>query len=220
MIRTDEELKKGVVDHLFWDNSIDASGIKVEVFKRKAILTGSVVSFNSKIAAAAVTWLVPGIKDVENHLSVQFPAGVTSLTDDNIQQNAKQILSSNSDVHDLAISISAKQGVVTLDGTVATYWQRNKAEKLVSDLRGVLDVINNINVVPTRLLDDHQITENIEAALENSPLVNEDKIAISVTDGKVTLAGSTTSWHNRLQVYSLVANCRGVIDIQNNINVE
>jgi hypothetical protein len=29
MIRSYEELKKTIVDHLFWDDSIDASGVKV-----------------------------------------------------------------------------------------------------------------------------------------------------------------------------------------------
>jgi osmotically-inducible protein OsmY len=35
MIRTDEQLKKSIVDHLFWDDSIDASGVKVEVSNGK-----------------------------------------------------------------------------------------------------------------------------------------------------------------------------------------
>jgi osmotically-inducible protein OsmY len=219
MIRTDEELKKTIVDHLFWDDSIDASGIKVEVTNCKAILSGSVLTYNAKDAASAAAWLVNGIQDVENRLRVQFSSGSPKLKDDEIQHNATEVLAWNGDVHGLSISVSVTQGVVTLEGTVASYWQRNKAESIVSDLLGVVDVNNKLIVVPTEFLSDQTIAENAQTAIKNSTLVKGENIKVSVKDGKVTLLGTVNSWFDRLQAYSVTANCRGVIETFNEIEV-
>ena len=219
MIRTDEQLKKSIVDHLFWDDSIDASGIKVEVSEAKAIFSGSVLTHGAKDAASAAAWLVNGIQDVDNQLRVQFPPGFPSLTDEEIQHNATEVLAWNGDAHSLAISISVTNGGVTLEGTVATYWQRNKAERIVSDLLGVVDVVNKLMVVPTEFLTDQAIADNIQTAIKNSPLVDGKDIKVSVKEGTVTLLGFVESRFDRLQAYSVAANCRGVVDIFNEIDV-
>ena len=219
MIRTDEQLKKNIVDHLFWDDSIDASGIKVEVAEGKAALSGSVLTYSAKDAASAAAWLVKGIREVDNQLLVQFRADSPKLTDAEIQHNATEVLAWNGDIHGLAISVSVSQGVITLEGTVASYWQRNKAEKLVADLLGVVNVINQLIVVPTKLLSDQTIAENIQTALSNSPGVDGSEIKVSVHDGIVTLKGFVPSWHDRMQAFNVVSNCRGVVDIFNEIAV-
>jgi osmotically-inducible protein OsmY len=59
--RTDEKLKKIIVDDLFWDDSIDASGVKVEVYNGKATLSGNVLMYSAKDVASSAAWLVNGI---------------------------------------------------------------------------------------------------------------------------------------------------------------
>ncbi len=219
MIRTDEHLKKNIVDHLFWDDSIDASGVKVEVSKGKAILSGSVLTYSAKDAVSVAAWLVNGIQDAENRLHVQFPSSFPILSDNEIERNATEVLSWNADIHGLAISVLVTEGVVTLDGTVASYWQRNRAEKLVSDLLGVVEVINQLIVIPTELLTDQAIAENVQTALENSPRVDGKDIRVSVNDGVVRLKGFVPNWHERMEAFNIVSNCRGLIDIINEIEV-
>jgi osmotically-inducible protein OsmY len=219
MIRTDEELKKNIVDHLFWDDSIDSSRIKVEVSDGRAILSGNVSTYSAKDTVSAAAWLVNGIRDVENQLRVQFPSGLPKLKDGEIQHNATEVLAWNGDVHGLSISVSVTQGVVTLEGTVASFWQRNKAESIVSELLGVVEVDNKLIVVPTEFLSDQIIAENVQTAIKNSPLVKGENIKLSVKDGEVSLLGTVDSWFDRLQAYSVAANCRGVIDVFNNIKI-
>jgi osmotically-inducible protein OsmY len=217
--RTDEQLKKNIVDHLFWDDSIDASGVKVEVSNGKATLSGSVLTYSAKDAASSAAWLVNGIQDVENRLHVQIPANMPMRTDDEIQRNAAEVLVWNADLHGLAISVSVTKGVVTLGGTVASYWQRNKAETLVSDLLGVVNVINQLIVIPSELLTDQTIAEIIQTALKNSPRIDGSDIIVSVKDGVVRLKGSVPTSHDRMQALTVVGNCRGVKDISNEIKV-
>jgi osmotically-inducible protein OsmY len=220
MLRTDEELKKTIVDHLFWDDSIDASGVKVEVSNGKAFLTGKVLTYRAKDAAAAAAWMASGVQSVDNQLHVEFPAGYPSLTDDQIQHNAIGALAWNSDLHGSAIDVSVSHGTVILEGTVASYWLRKKAESIVSDLLGVVDVVNKLVVVPTEFLNDQTIAKNVQTAIRNSPFVKGENIKVSVKDGSVTLLGSVNARFDRLQAYAVAANCGGVIEILNKIEVQ
>jgi osmotically-inducible protein OsmY len=219
MIQTDEQLKKRIVDHLFWDDSIDASGVKVTVSQGKAVLSGNVLTYRAKDAASAAAWLVNGVEDVENHLKVQYLATSPILTDQEIQQNAMEVLTWNADVHGLDISTTVNLGVVTLEGTVASYWQRNKAESLIADLLGVMGIINHLVVVPTELLTDQAIAENVQTALKNSPRVHGKDIKVTVNEGVVNLKGFVPNLHERMEAFNIVSNCRGVIDIFNKLQI-
>jgi osmotically-inducible protein OsmY len=219
MIRTDEELKKSVVDHLFWDDSIDASGIKVEVRNAKAILSGSVPTYAAKDEASGAAWLVRGIEAVENRLEVRFPPGTVSLADEQILHNARNVLAWNNNIHSQSVQLTVENGVVTLAGKMPTYWQRNKAEELVSNLIGVVDVINNIIVVPAERLTDQDIAENIQTALENKPPLEMYNLRVSVVDGEVTLKGSVPTWRDRIDAFTTAMLARGVTNVENEIEV-
>jgi osmotically-inducible protein OsmY len=175
------------------------------------------LTYSAKDTASSVAWLVNGIQDVENRLHVQFSSNISILSDDEIQRNATKVLAWNADIRGLAISVLVAGGVVTQDGTVASYWQRIKSENLVSDLLGVVDVINQITVVPTELLTDQTVAENIQTALKNSLNFDGRGIKISVKDGIVRLKGFVSTSHDRMQAYTVAGNCRGVIDIINEI---
>lgn len=53
--------------------TLDAASIHVLVRERKAILTGKVRSWAEKKDAEAVAWAAPGIKEVENNISISRP---------------------------------------------------------------------------------------------------------------------------------------------------
>jgi osmotically-inducible protein OsmY len=72
-------------------------------------------------------------------------------------------------------------------------------------------------VIPTDLLTDQTIAENIQTALKNSPRIDGSAIKVSVTDGIVRLIGSVPTSLDRIQASIIVGNCRGVIDIINEI---
>ena len=45
-----------------------------------------------------------------------------------------------------ALAVESKQGVVTLGGTVETERQKDKATKLTKKVKGVKQVVNNIEI--------------------------------------------------------------------------
>ncbi len=70
-------------------------------------------------------------------------------TDDQIHDRVMQRLATDRDVKGGAIDIEVKQGVVTLKGKVRQQKQKNKAEHLAHKVKGVTQVINQLEVVPT-----------------------------------------------------------------------
>jgi osmotically-inducible protein OsmY len=219
MMRTDEEIKKDVVDHLYWDDGVDASDVKVEVTAGKVRLTGTLASYTARAAAASLAWSVRGVTGVTNLLSIRLPPTFTVPTDEQLQTGAKNALAWNPDVYGFDIDVSVADGIVTLKGTVDTYWKRYTAENVVSQLSGVADVVNQLAVVPTQKQDDKLIAQDIEASLERNLYVNAEDVTVKVENGEVILTGTVPTWHARGNAYHAAAFTLGVRDVQNYLTV-
>jgi osmotically-inducible protein OsmY len=219
MIRTDEAIKRDLVDELYWDYRVDASSVKAEVSDGVVTLTGTVPSFSARNAASTAAWGIDGVTEVTNLLTVRFPPTFAIPSDAEIMTSAERTLAWNPDVHSADIQVSVTGGTVKLEGTVDAYWKRWKAQDLVSDLRGVVEVENHLAVAPSESFLDKDIARGIEAALERNLYVNAEKITVRVEDGRVTLTGTVPSHYARGRAYDAAAFTPGVLDVDNNIVV-
>jgi osmotically-inducible protein OsmY len=68
------------------------------------------------------------------------------LTDDMIHDNVIIKLASDQIVKGGALTVDVKQGVVTLSGQVENSKQKDRATKLTKAVKGVKQVVNNINL--------------------------------------------------------------------------
>jgi osmotically-inducible protein OsmY len=92
---------------------------------------------NSKICAVlAVLFLLAGVC-----LAADKP-----VNDDLIVDQVRIKLSADAEVKGGALVVDSKQGVVTLGGTVETERQKSKAASLTKKVKGVKQVINNIEI--------------------------------------------------------------------------
>lgn len=216
MIRADEEIKRDLVDELYWDYRVDASNVKAEVSGGKVRLTGTVPSYSARNAAVAAAWGIDGVEEVADRLTVRFPPSLVTPTDADIEANARRTLAWNSEVYSAAIDVAVTGGVVRLEGTVDAYWKRWKAEDLVSNLRGVIDVENHLTVAPTESFVDRDVAKDIEAALERNLYIDAEEVTVKVEDGSVTLTGTVPSYYARGRAYDAAALTPGVIEVDNN----
>src|SRR5260370_14874610 len=69
-----------------------------------------------------------------------------TISDDLIVDQVRIKLSGDAEVKGGALTVDSKQGVVTLGGAVETSRQKDKAAKLAKKVRGVKQVINNIEL--------------------------------------------------------------------------
>jgi osmotically-inducible protein OsmY len=92
---------------------------------------------NSKICAVfAILFLLAGVC-----LAADKP-----ISDDLIVDQVRIKLSADAEVKGGALKVDSKQGVVTLDGTVETERQKSKATNLTKKVKGVKQVVNNIEI--------------------------------------------------------------------------
>jgi hyperosmotically inducible periplasmic protein len=68
------------------------------------------------------------------------------VSDDLIVDHVRIKLSGDAEVKGGALVVDSKQGVVTLTGVVETSRQKDKATKLAKKIKGVRQVINNIEI--------------------------------------------------------------------------
>jgi osmotically-inducible protein OsmY len=219
MIRTDEQIKKDIVDEVYRDYRVDASNVKVEVTNGQVTLTGTVPTYTAREAANTATWGIAGIKEVTNLLTVRFPDTFDVPTDAQIKRDAERRLAWNPDVYSVDVDVSVLGGVVTLEGTVDAYWKRWQAENLVAQARGVIDIENHLAVVPTGSFIDKDVATDIEAALERNLYVDAEKVTVEVEHGRVTLSGSVPTYYGRARAYEAAAHTPGVVAVDNNIAV-
>jgi osmotically-inducible protein OsmY len=119
--------------------------------KNTITLTGTLHSNDAKEHAADVAKSAAPDRTIANEISVQ-PVGnesqakaVTSNLDDGIENNYKAALISKR-LNKQSIRYDAKNGVLTLKGSVKTPAQKAEAERLASNIPNVQQVVDQIEV--------------------------------------------------------------------------
>jgi len=219
MTRTDENIKKDVVDQLYWDNRVNAADVKVEVFDGIVTLSGTVTTTNARYSAASDSWMIAGVTNVENNLQVIYETDKKTPTDPEIKSQAENTLLWNEDIDSTGVEVSINQGVVTLNGTVDSYWKKWLAERIVYRNFGVLSVENHLTIVPTQSILDQDIAEDIEHALKRNFYVDAEEVSVKVDRGVVTLMGEVSTTIARNQAEDVAMYTAGVMDVDNQIRL-
>jgi osmotically-inducible protein OsmY len=79
-------------------------------------------------------------------LLVAQPKAVSSSSDDRIYNEVREKLALDTDVRGAAFDIEVKDGAVTLRGKVHTTKAKEKAEKIVKKVKGVVSVNNQLTL--------------------------------------------------------------------------
>jgi osmotically-inducible protein OsmY len=87
------------------------------------------------------------------------------------------------------IDVAVDDGVVTLDGQVSSLSHKRIAGVLAWWVPGSRDVVNGLEVVPDQKVSDGEIAEAVKLVLERDPLVNANRIRVTIRDAVVTLEG-------------------------------
>jgi osmotically-inducible protein OsmY len=219
MRRTDELIKQDVVAQLVWDGRVNAADVNVEVLDGVVTLNGTVPSYRGRNAAESAAGLVAGVTDVLNNLSVALPEQTAPPTDADIKTTVDSRFAWTPEIAEADISTEVNTGVVTLKGNVTAYWQKLLAEDIVSYVRGVLGIENELAVVSTENFVDQAIADDIVAALDRSLFVNPTDVDVKVTSGVVTLSGSVASPSGREAALAAARYTAGVVDVVDDLMI-
>ena len=216
--RSDQDLKQRILRELKWDSRVSWASINVEVNDAVATLTGSVLSYAQKVAAQEAAHRVVGVLDVANDIEVS-PADGFVRNDTELARVVRSALEWDALVPDERIQSTVSDGWVTLEGEVDYWRERTDAERVVRRLTGVIGVINKITI-HKQAVNEEQLREEIENALETRADREAERLRIEVKDGAVDLWGRVHSWQERRAVLGSISHAPGVTHVRDHLRID
>lgn len=215
--QSDEEVRRAVQDVLGYDPRVTPFDVKVRVRDGIVLLTGVVDNARAKTAAEEDARATTGARGVRNLLKVR---PVQRPDDPIIARNVAQAFLQDPYLDRLAIRLQVRSGEVRLSGKVNSTFEASRAERVASRVKGVVDVINHLDVrTPRSDEQDWRIRQEIADQLRRSPYVQSEDIAVSVEDGIATLTGRIGSW-TAYREATRQAFQGGALKVRNELEVE
>ncbi|MDG1158815.1 MAG: BON domain-containing protein [Flavobacteriales bacterium] len=120
------------------------------------------------------------------------------------------------------IGVTAKDGVITLSGTVDSYSKKINAERAAKDVVGVKAVAEDIeiNYGASHKQNDTDIATSVMSAWKYNWNVPEDRIKVKVEDGWVKLEGEVPWKYQADAAKNSINNIDGVRGVSNLIKVK
>jgi osmotically-inducible protein OsmY len=187
-MKPDRQLEQDVEEELEFDPAINAARIGIEGHERIVTEAGHLSSNAEKIRAERVAPGVAGVKAVEMGLEVRL-AHTDRRTAEEIAAAVRSVLLWTVGLSEDAVEV--EKGCVKLSDTANWGYQKQMAEMAVSQLRGAIVVVNNIDLAVAVAPPD--VVEKIGDALKRYAEREARHIQVSVTDGTVTLSGTVGS---------------------------
>ncbi|MCF8052085.1 MAG: BON domain-containing protein [Desulfobacterales bacterium] len=98
-------------------------------------------------------------------------------------------------------------------------WKKFHAENIAAREPGVIDIRNDLTVVPTKTIADREIADNILASLKRKSVVNEQDVDVRVENGVVNLTGTVPSPIAGRAVKETARYTPGVMQVVDNMTV-
>lgn len=143
------------------------------------------------------------------------------MTDKDLKQHVQNALDWEPSLDATDIGVSVDEGVVTLRGNVASFFEKTTADRVALRVYGVKAVANDLIVRLPHGFErtDTEIAQAAVAALKWNTVVPKDQVAVTVANGWLTLSG-TVNWNYQKDAATrTVRDLMGVKGVTNNVVV-
>jgi osmotically-inducible protein OsmY len=144
------------------------------------------------------------------------------MNDLELRRTVENELSWEPTVNPAVIGVAAKDGIVTLTGRVASYWQKISAERAAMRVAGARAIVNELDVelpVTSERTDEDIARAAVNTLTWNASLPSE-RIKVTVSKGWVTLEGSVEWQYQRREAENVTRRLKGVKGVSNIIEVK
>jgi len=215
-----DRIKDHIIRHLKWDHSLKGSHINVDYIERTAILTGTVPNLVAHETAERDAQGIPGVDRVDNRLLVKLNHHHPNKLDAELEADIQRVIACAADIDSRQIKVLVQDGIVTLKGGIDSFWKKTRIEDLASSVEGVLEIKNEIRVLPVDKTPDILIKKDIVSALERMEVEGLNNIKVDVADGVVNISGQVPTWSVLFDVEDTARFTSGVVEVKNNLAVE
>jgi osmotically-inducible protein OsmY len=213
---SNEELTRFVMDELAYDPKVDSETVAVSAEDGTVTLRGTVGSLREKYEARKAAERVYGVKKVHNKLEVKPLMSDSGRNDADIRGDILQALTLDT-LAPKDIDASVYEGYVTLTGTAQWQYQREEAEYVATNVFGVVDVTDEIELDPTAPAVD--VKHAIKKAFKRNAKLDADGLSVKSSNGTITLDGTVSSWSEHDEAVSTAWAAPGVHKVDDRIAV-
>lgn len=225
--QTDERIEESAQKSYVFKTYLKNDSVKAQSKDGIVILTGTVAEPNHKSLAQETVASLPGVKSVDNQIKLQGEPPAEN-SDGWISVQVKYSLLYNRNVSGMNTQVFVKDGIVTLQGEAQNQGQKDLAGEYAKDIKGVVDVNNQMTVAKVltepkqtmgEKIDDASITAQIRMALLAHHSTSAFKTGVETIDGVVTLSGTATSGAVKDMVSKLANDINGVTKVINKMTI-
>ncbi|MCD9574089.1 BON domain-containing protein [Flavobacterium soyae] len=142
-------------------------------------------------------------------------------TDEELQRDVQNAIKWEPQLHAAEIGVTAKNGIVTLMGTVDAYFKKIEAESAAKNVDGVKAVVEEIDVrYSSNTKSDNDIANDVLKALIDCWSVPNENLKVKVEDGWITLEGHVTWNYQKEAANNAIAYLPGVKGVTNRIKIK
>jgi len=224
--RPDFDIVQDVRHRIINNEMIATSWITVVSSNGAVTLTGKVGSWAEKQEAGIVAVEVRGVRKVNNEITVKYASNRSAK---DIKEDVEAKLDLDTYLNGLPVSVTVKDGVVTLSGTVGNEFERDRAEREVRYLAGVSDVKNDLKVEwwenrgartsRPKTPSDSELRKRVTSTIERDSRINASKVDVDASHGHVTLTGSVPFMYEKRIAEDDATNTIGVAWVTNDLLV-
>lgn len=140
---------------------------------------------------------------------------------ESLQRRIQKALQWEPLLHTSEIGVTAKDGVITLSGTVSCPAKKAQAEEAVKKVLGVRALVENIEISNSApgSDNDNEIAKQVINALQWNTEIAAEKIQVKVVSGWVTLSGEVAWKQQKETAKKAIINMIGVRGVINNIAI-
>lgn len=201
--RSDSDIRYAVRRRILNSPVIDSEGIAVAVLDSRVTLRGTVASWSERDEAGLLASEVRGVKAVTNDITTRWSR---TRPDQEIKNDAIGALKRDVYLAGLPITISVKDGVVTLEGTVGSLYEQERARTDVRWISNVKSIKSNLVIDPWKnqgarkvapAPSDSELSSALIEELKLDPRVDDTGILVRTSYGHVTLDGTVTTHYEK-----------------------
>lgn len=190
---SNDTVARDVADELAWDPKVPSEAVAVSADNGTVTLRGTVGSLREKREARKAAERVLGVVSVKNELSV-LPLMTDADRDDaDLRGDVLQALVLDSAVPS-TIDADVYDGHVSLKGKARWQYEREEAESVAGNVRGVVDVENTILLTGSEATTADDVKHSIKSAFKRNAKLDAKGLSVDASDGVIIVEGTVSSW--------------------------
>jgi len=143
-------------------------------------------------------------------------------TDAQIKADVVAELKWDPEIDETKIGVAVNNGAVTLSGHAPTFRQKMEAANVAKRVKGVLAIVNSIEVLLAREFrtTDDGLAERIANVLKWNVSIPGKEIKATVKDGMVSLSGEVEWQYQRTNILRNIEHVGGVVNVFDHMTVK